>query len=85
MVAHVERLPPSIRLPGHTPHAGMILEWRLSPHDEWWAYVQWTAELGGYKGGIELRKTWFHEGRVQPIEGEDYGRVPPTYAQPARP
>lgn len=78
-------LPPSVSLPGHNPHAGLLLEWRQSPHGDWWALVYWTAELPGYKGGLDPRESWFHEDRVKQI-GEGAKRlVPWTYAGPARP
>lgn len=81
----MQDLPPSVRLPGHEPHAGLLLEWRLSPHGDWWAHVEWTAIIPGYRGGLQLRQSWFHEDHVKPISGEDYSRVPRTYAGPHRP
>lgn len=69
-------------LPGHPAEAGLLLEWRLSPHGDWWAYVYWTALLPGFKGGMDPRQTWFHEGRVEKIPGENYKQVPATYAGP---
>lgn len=71
-------------LPDHDPEAGLLLEWRLSPHGEWWAYVYWTAEAGGYKGGIWPRETWFHQDSVKQVPGADTTRVPVTYAGPER-
>lgn len=81
----MQDLPPSVRLPGHDPDAGLLLEWRLSPHGDWWAYVYWTAIISGYKGGLDPRQTWFREDAVRKIKGEDYSRVPRTKAGPDRP
>lgn len=74
-----------MKLPGHEPDAGLLLEWRLSPHGEWWAHVEWTAILGGYRGGLEPRETWFHEANVKKIPGVDYSKVPRTRAEPGQP
>lgn len=76
-------LPPSVSLPGHVPDAGLLHEWRRSPHGDWWALVEWTADRGGYKGGIELLTSWFHEDAVRHIPGEDTSQVPRTYAAPS--
>jgi|GEM_PF-6928419 len=85
ILSRVQDLPPSVKLPGHDPDAGLLLEWRLSPHGDWWAKVYWTAIIGGYKGGLDPRETWFHEGAVRKIKGEDYSRVQRTRAEPDRP
>lgn len=81
----MQDLPPSVSLPGHDPHAGLLLEWRLSPHGEWWARVYWTAERPGFRGGLEPRETWFHEDNVKKIPGVDYTSVPALKAGPERP
>lgn len=78
-------LPPSVILPGHDPGAGLLHEWRQSPYGDWWALVEWTLDRGGYHGGIELLKSWFHEDDVRPIPDEDTSQVPRTYAAPASP
>lgn len=74
--------PPSVNLPGHPGGAGLLLEWRLSPHGEWWARVYWTAIIPGYRGGLDPRETWFPAAGVKRIPGEDSTRVPRTYAGP---
>ncbi|MGA4989892.1 hypothetical protein [Nonomuraea bangladeshensis] len=68
--------PPAVRLPGHFAGAGNLLEWRKNPHGEWWALVEYTAIVPGYRGGIKPEQSWFPAHEVQPVEGEDYSRVP---------
>lgn len=81
----MQDLPPSVRLPGHEPDAGLLLEWRLTPHGDWWAYVYWTADIEGFRGGLVPRETWFPADRVERIPGEDTTRVPRTCAGPDAP
>lgn len=83
MVAHVERLPPSVRLPGHFARAGLLLEWRQKPDGSWMALVEFAEDVPGYRGGLEPRTAWFRADQVERIDGEDYSRVPRTKAPPA--
>ncbi|MEU6709981.1 hypothetical protein ABZ897_00765 [Nonomuraea sp. NPDC046802] len=72
--------PPAVRLPGHHAKAGSILQWRRSPRGQWWALVEYTVIVPGYRGGIEREQSLFRAREVEPIKGEDYSRVPRTKA-----
>ncbi len=75
----MDRLP-VVLLPGHQATAGSIVEWRQKPDRTWEALVEWVEDVPGYRGGLEPRRTWFPAERVKPVKGEDYTRVPRTYA-----
>lgn len=76
---------PAVRLPRHHAKAGRLLQWRQGPRGDWWALVEYTIVVPGYRGGIQPERAWFPAREVEPIDGEDYRRVPVTYEQPERP
>ncbi|MEV0382391.1 hypothetical protein [Nonomuraea sp. NPDC050643] len=75
----MDRLP-VVRLPGHQTEAGSIMQWRQKPDGQWEALVEWVEDVPGYRGDLEPRQTWFPAQSVEPVKGENYSRVPRTYA-----
>jgi hypothetical protein len=59
---------------------GLLLEWRLSPGGVWYALVEYTEIVPGFRGGLDPQQAWFPASQVEKIPGEDYSKVPRTRA-----
>ncbi|SET49392.1 hypothetical protein SAMN05421811_103217 [Nonomuraea wenchangensis] len=70
--------PPVVKLPGHPAKAGYLIAWRQKSDRSWEAQVQYVMDVpGGYRAHLEKPYTsWFQAHEVEPVEGEDYRRVP---------
>jgi hypothetical protein len=69
-----------VKLPRHHAQAGRLLQWRLRPDGRWDALVAYVVNVPGYRGGLSPEQDWFPAREVEPIQGEDYSRVPRTRA-----
>ncbi|MEV6036018.1 hypothetical protein AB0L65_33025 [Nonomuraea sp. NPDC052116] len=73
----MQDLPPSIKLPGHEPDAGLLHAWRKTDDGSKEYLVEWVPILPGYRGGLgKPEMTWFPADQVEQIKGEDYSQVP---------
>lgn len=71
--------PPVVKLPGHPAKAGYLLAWRRKPDGSWLAEVQYVIDVpGGYRAHLEPHTSLFMAHEVEPVDGEDYSRVPRT-------